>query len=243
MFTPRQRDAKLWRKLDNQEWEETGIPDSHKAQGLCPRCHRQSNFEVRGHIDLSFDTQFVIAERDGSSSRIPDERLTGLTCRGCSQGIAVVEEMCYLNARPGSGTVVWRANFAWPLPTAQVSVDVPAHIAAIFAEAVTALAARIPRAASLMARATLEAITVDKGEAQKDNLKTRIRNLANKNILQPDLAAWADEIRLIGNAGAHDVNAPVSLADVEQLVSFIRELLRYLYELPAELAKRRIASI
>lgn len=241
-FSPQQRGTKIWRKRDNQEWEETGIPDSYLPQGLCPRCGLQSSFEVRGSFDLSFDPRFVIAQRDGSSSRISDERLTGLTCRGCSQGMAVVEEMCHQNTRPGSGAVVWRANFAWPLPTARISSDVPAHITAIFAEAVTALAARIPRAASLMARATLEAITVDKGEAQRDNLKTRIRNLASKNILQPDLAAWAEEIRLLGNAGAHDVNAPVSLADVEQLVSFIRELLKYFYELPAELARRRATT-
>jgi hypothetical protein len=90
-----------------------------------------------------------------------------------------------------------------------------------------------------MARRTLEAITAKEGETS-GVLAERLKNLATKGVLQPTLAAWAKEVRLVGNAGAHfDPINTVSSQDAKELVSFVRELLRYLYELPAELARRK----
>ena len=90
-----------------------------------------------------------------------------------------------------------------------------------------------------MARRTLEAITVDKGETT-GILADRLKNLAAKGALVQTLADWAKEVRLVGNLGAHfDPIKNVSKDDAEQLVTFVRELLKYLYELPAELKRRR----
>lgn len=48
------------------------------------------------------------------------------------------------------------------------------------------------------------------------------------------------QLRLVGNAGAHfDPMTEVSQEDATQLLAFLRELLKYLYELPAALQKRR----
>lgn len=90
-----------------------------------------------------------------------------------------------------------------------------------------------------MARRTPEAICVEQG-AENGSLSERLSALAASGRLQSTLADWAKEVRLIGNRGAHfdaidDVNRP----DAQQLISFLRELLRYLYELPAELRRRR----
>jgi hypothetical protein len=90
-----------------------------------------------------------------------------------------------------------------------------------------------------MARRTLEAITVDKGETT-GVLADRLKKLASNGTLLPTLADWAKEVRLVGNAGAHfDPINSVSKKDAEDLIAFVRELLRYLYELPADLARRK----
>lgn len=90
-----------------------------------------------------------------------------------------------------------------------------------------------------MARRTLEAVAADKGEP-KGTLAQRLDALTSKGILHPHLSDWAKEVRLIGNIGAHfDPIREVSVEDARQLFSFARELLRYLYELLAELARRR----
>jgi hypothetical protein len=71
-------------------------------------------------------------------------------------------------------------------------------------------------------------------------LAVRLKNLAARGLLLPTLADWAKEVRLVGNIGAHfDPMDTVSKDDAEKLNTFVRELLRYLYELPAELARRK----
>lgn len=90
-----------------------------------------------------------------------------------------------------------------------------------------------------MARRTLEAIAVDKGEAA-GTLAARLNNLATKGLLHPSLAEWAKEVRLVGNLGAHfDPIDTVDSEDAKQLLSFIKELLNFMYVLPWELSERR----
>jgi hypothetical protein len=93
-----------------------------------------------------------------------------------------------------------------------------------------------------MARRTLEAIALDQGEAS-GTLVQKLKKLADRQVLQPTLAEWSKEVRLIGNAGAHyDPINDVAHSDAVQLVEFVQELLRYLYVLPHELNKRRGAT-
>ncbi|ASL44669.1 hypothetical protein bAD24_I14385 [Burkholderia sp. AD24] len=93
-----------------------------------------------------------------------------------------------------------------------------------------------------MARRTLEAITIERGESG-GTLAKRLQALTDKNMLPPTLADWAKEVRLIGNVGAHfDPLEDVEISDAEQLRDFIQELLSYLYILPSKLADRRAAK-
>ena len=90
-----------------------------------------------------------------------------------------------------------------------------------------------------MSRRTLEAITNEKGETS-GNLYKRIKSLLEKGILDKNLGDWANEIRLIGNNGAHfDPINDVEKEDANQIILFIEELIKYLYIMPAEIAKRR----
>ena len=90
-----------------------------------------------------------------------------------------------------------------------------------------------------MGRRTLEAIASDKGEMEGP-LAERLATLTAKGLLHRTLGDWAAEVRLIGNIGAHfDPLRDVPIDDARQLLAFLRELIMYLYELPAELARRR----
>jgi hypothetical protein len=88
-----------------------------------------------------------------------------------------------------------------------------------------------------MARCALEGIVVHQGET-KGSLAVRLQRLADKGTLQPTLAAWSKEVRLLGNDAVHDLTVDVAAADARQLVEFIRELTKYLYVLPHDLQKR-----
>lgn len=137
------------------------------------------------------------------------------------------------------GFVFFRGFHWWPLPNTTMSADVPTEIAEVFSEAIMAQFANCPRASAVMARRTLEAITVDKGES-KGTLAERLAQLGKAGILHPSLAEWAKEVRLIGNLGAHyDPINSISEEDAIQLIGFVKELIKFLYELPAELERRR----
>jgi len=242
-----QETKRVVRVRDSQEMDlpEDGIPDTERPRGMCPHCGLQSSFEP-----CPRPMPVLQQERDRVHGMQINhhvlQRVVSLICQGCSQGVVVIEEN-YLDvdeqekkARPFG---YYRGIYHWPLATANVSSDVPDGIANVFAEAVQAVAARLPRAAAILARATLDAITLDKGEPANKPLAKRLENMATRNALQPELAEWATEVRLIGNESAHDPKAQVELKDAEQLIAFERELLRYLYEMPAELARRRVARI
>jgi len=223
--------------------ENDGAPDSHRPSGLCPRCGKQSSFEIMGSLPVTFDYELFSTSRDGQSKPELIDRVTSLVCRHCKQGIVVIEEQ-WIGEHPkkkqqSGGIESFRGIHWWPLPEAKLSSDVPANIASVFAEAVLTLSANCPRASAVMSRRTLEAITVEKGE-MKGSLAERLANLGTKGVLHPTLSEWAKEVRLVGNVGAHfDPIEQVTIDDARQLVNFIRELLKFLYELPAELQKRR----
>jgi hypothetical protein len=223
--------------------ENDGAPDSHRPSGLCPRCGKQSSFEIAGSLPATIDYETYAIGSNSEQQYDLIDRVTSLICRHCKQGVVVVEEQ-WVGENPKKkqktgGLISFRGIHWWPLPEAQLSSDIPSDIANVFAEAVITLSANCPRASAVMSRRTLEAITVEKGET-KGTLAERLNNLGTKGVLHPTLSDWAKEVRLVGNAGAHfDPIEKVTIDDARQLVSFIRELLKYLYELPAELQKRR----
>ena len=99
-----------------------------------------------------------------------------------------------------------------------------------------------------MFRGTLEAVVRDRGsdaakKAAARNLASALRVMAEDGGLHPQLADWAEEIKLGGNAGAHlETLEPVTQREAEDLGRLLRELLKYLYELPAGLNRSRIAG-
>ena len=219
-----------------------GLPDSYRPSGLCPRCGKQSSFDVKGSLPITFDSSCLALSNNEFEPTLID-RVSSLICRHCKQGVVVVEEE-WIGDSPkkkakSGGVVNYRGIHWWPIPEANLSSDIPEHISSVVAEAAGAIYANCPRASAVMSRRALEAICVDKGET-KGVLADRLEALKTKGVLQPTLAEWAKEVRLIGNVGAHfDPLETVTIKEAKQLLSFLRELLKYLYELPADLDRRR----
>lgn len=227
-----------------------GPPDSHRPSGLCPRCNKQSSFEVIGSLPVTFDGSYSLS-REGIKTPGVLDRVSSLICRHCEHGVVVVEGQWIgeiserarrqADQKFSGGLISYRGFHWWPLPNVVLSSDVPTDIAGAYSEACLCLEAGCPRASVVMARRTLEAIAVDKGQST-GNLASRLSTLSSNGVLHPSLTEWAKEVRLIGNAGAHfDPMNAASTEDARDLVKFIRELLSFLYEMPAELARRRAA--
>lgn len=222
-----------------------GLPDSTNPAGLCPRCEKQSSFNIVDSLPLTFDGGYILGRGEQNMPTF-HERSTVLICRNCRQGIAVLEEQWTGEhrsiERKGGGEISWKGFHWWPLVGATLHKAVPVPIAGAYHEATLALSANCPRAAAVMARRTLEAIAVDKGEAV-GTLAQRLSNMFTKGLLHPTLEEWTKEVRLIGNVGAHfDPINNVSIEDARQLIDFIRELAKFIYVLPFELNERRTSK-
>ena len=205
---------------------------------------KQSSFESLGSLPATYAKGRYIHSQDGTIASQPVERVAALLCRHCGQGVVVVEAQFiggihHATSGLKGGAVTWRGFHWWPLPESTTTPDIPSDIARAFDEAVRSLAARCPQAAAVMARRTLEAVA-DEQSAEGKTLEQRLKKLAASGALHPTFSEWAGEVRLVGNQGAHfDPIKEVSSADAQELVKFVRDLLRHLYELPAELRRRR----
>lgn len=82
----------------------------------------------------------------------------------------------------------------------------------------------------IMCRKGIEAICEDKGES-KGNLAERLRKLKEKKVLEDTLYNWTNELRLIGNDGAHSHNQIITQQDAKDSLDFFDALITYLYHL------------
>lgn len=219
-----------------------GLPDSNTPYGVCPRCDKQSSFDILGSLPATFDSGYVISQ-GGQNRRTLIDQVTSMECRNCHQPVIVIEQE-YVGDSPSNkkhsgGYINYRGLFWWPFQGMNLSSDIPEDIQEILQEAKTTFSAQCYRASAVMSRRTLEAITVDKGETE-GVLANRIKNLVKTGVLDKNLGDWATEIRLIGNSGAHfDPIKNVEKEDASQIILFIEELIKYVYVMPAEIARRR----
>lgn len=85
----------------------------------------------------------------------------------------------------------------------------------------------------IMCRKGIEAICIDKGE-EKGSLVIKLKNLKEKGILEGTLFKWTDELRLIGNDGAHSHDQTVTQQDAKDALDFFDALIIYLYHLVSQ---------
>jgi hypothetical protein len=111
--------------------------------------------------------------------------------------------------------------------------DVPPHIAEAAQEAYRASSIGARKAAILMARTVIEATAKSKG-ITTGRLVSKIDAMQKANLIRPDIAAAAHEIRLIGNDMAHgDIDYAVSEDDADDVLTLMSQVLSEVFQGPA----------
>jgi len=82
----------------------------------------------------------------------------------------------------------------------------------------------------IMCRKGIEAICKDNGESTGP-LISQLRNMKDRGVLGGTLFDWADELRLIGNDGAHSHEQIVTKEYASDALIFFDALIMYLYHL------------
>lgn len=99
-----------------------------------------------------------------------------------------------------------------------------------YKEAQKCFRAQAYEACVIMCRKGIEAICTDKGEIN-GNLESKLKKLKDKHILEETFYNWSNELRLIGNEGAHSHSKMIDKQDAKDAVDFFDALITYLYHL------------
>jgi HEPN domain-containing protein len=133
----------------------------------------------------------------------------------------------------------------WPLGVGDGSKNWPAPIPRFWKQAHNALNSGDYDSAAIMTRSALQAVTRQQ-KAKKGTLKSEIEDLASKGILPPVITDWSHEVRELGNPVAHpdipddeEEDRPTEPQDAEDIVEFMDYLLRYVYDIPAQIVEYR----
>jgi hypothetical protein len=125
----------------------------------------------------------------------------------------------------------------WPASRA-VSDDVPPRAKEYLTQAIASKKA--PAGAIMLAASAIDSMLKDKG--YKDgSLNKRIEEAAAQNLITPEMAFWAHDIRLGANDQRHaDDAAPLPTeAEVDKALEFATALAEFLYVLPAMVTRGR----
>jgi hypothetical protein len=110
----------------------------------------------------------------------------------------------------------------------------PDDVSAYYSSAIRVLQAGEPDAAAVQLRKTLEAATAHVG-LRRQTLMQSIQALQQEGLVTKQFVAVFHHVRAVGNVGAHAGDARVDLETAERALRFTTQILRNLFEVPAEL--------
>ncbi|MCV0348470.1 MAG: DUF4145 domain-containing protein [Nitratireductor sp.] len=93
-------------------------------------------------------------------------------------------------------------------------------------------------AAAMLYRRAIDIAIREKHPEIKGNLALRIEKLVGLGLLPPSMKSWSDQIRLIGNGGAHEPEG-VTKEELKPMRGFTEAFLRYFITIPFEVALAR----
>lgn len=136
---------------------------------------------------------------------------------------------------------------SYPLYSEEVPVELPPNVKSAFKEAISCYGAGAPNGALLMCRRAIQEALDDLG-ARKGDLPTQLKDLADRNVITPDLKEWADHAQIGGRIAAHGKGGEhwgePSLTwgdnrDAENVINFCKSFFEYVYVMKERNRQRR----
>jgi Domain of unknown function (DUF4145) len=180
---------------------------------ICPFCQRTVIA-----IELA-KTEWI-----GEDQEPPLEIYSFLECASCHKPLLLRE------FEWGHGDPPEEPERLWPPPPRTISSAIPDSLRQEVAEARTCFDAKAYTATVVMVRRTLEAVCADH-KVTKKPLQNALKEMAVQGLLDSRLLTWADELRVLGNQGAHYTGSPVNREDAKDALALAEAVLDYLYVL------------
>nr|WP_279636264.1 DUF4145 domain-containing protein [Micromonospora noduli] len=121
----------------------------------------------------------------------------------------------------------------WPPQHRLLSTAIPAGLRSIHEEARTCFKAKAYRASVVMVRRTIEGVCAENG-VEESVLRRSLEALNKAGVIDGRLLEWAQELRVLGNAGAHYTEESITRQDAEDALALAEALLDYVFVLTAK---------
>lgn len=187
----------------------------HAIYRDCPWC---------GVRDAQFRLQAEVASGPQTGGKIRTFHV--LTCPRCA-GALLIE-----SPNGGVGEIA-------VLPDAGASVGIrhlPPDVERYYRDAQKVMHAGVPDAVAVQLRRTLEAAAAHHGVSPSRRLVGQVQELIDRGLITASFGKVLDHIRQVGNVGAHYTDEQLDDATIERAFAFTTQVLRNLFEIPAELA-------
>jgi len=105
---------------------------------------------------------------------------------------------------------------------------IPDKIRESLLESIQCYKAKSYTATTIMCRRVIEGFCITKGVKGRD-LKSSIEKLKKEGIINEQLYEWANELRLLGNEAAHNIDVKFSATDARDTLDFTIAILDFSY--------------
>ncbi|MNR17064.1 hypothetical protein D3C85_1337050 [compost metagenome] len=141
---------------------------------------------------------------------------------------------------PGDLTARWEVHAVWPVqPILAAPRHTPKSVARRFMEGEEAYRRQSWNASVSMYRSALDIATKAMSDVPEGlNFYSRLKWLHENHFITQQMKDWADHVRVEGNEALHDPEE-FEETDAKPLRLFTETFLRYIYELPGEVAAFR----
>jgi hypothetical protein len=116
--------------------------------------------------------------------------------------------------------------------------DLPSEVEILYNEARNCTSCNSYTASVLCSRKLLMNIAVSKGAKEGLKFIEYVEYLSNNNYIPPNGKDWVDHIRTKGNEATHEILI-MKKEDAEDLITFIEMLLKFIYEFPATIKRKK----
>lgn len=198
---------------------------------VCPHCKTKSHFTDTGKSIFLFEKGVWAI----------------LLCDGCGEPILAIYKWnnTYAVSEFDTGTpqLGMEPIKVYPEIVPDLHPSIPKGVGADYRESLTCFAVGAWKATAVLSRRALQNSVVEKGANASQPLHAQIDELEEKHIITKDIKDWAHQIRHLGNDGAHPYDkgslTKVTRDDADEILKFTESYLKYVYEMPYDLAKKK----
>jgi len=193
---------------------------SESVEGFCPECNRMSALEIRSEAYANAPQQ-LFDQLDAGEDGLRIARYSIAFCPKC-KGVFL-----HVSAKSEPSEIPYEAML-YPTSDRRGVPGLPEPARRAYESAQSCLNTGNFEPCVIMCRKCLEAICVSFG-VQKGSLAERLRQLRDSGRIEARLYEWADQLRLVANDAAHDLDIRISKQDAVDSLDFVEAILQYIF--------------